>query len=101
LGAGGVMVLQVTIEHTGMTQRVPCYILDSSRPLWRGELEDCGLVIGTNALANFRSQIVDSQECVVMAEEGIGSPQMVAKDSEEVSASKDIGMVIQKRPPVL
>ena len=82
-------MLQVPIEHTGMSQRVPCYILDSSRPLWRGELEDCGLVIGTNALANLGFQIVDSQGCVLMAEVGIGSPQMVAKDSKEVSASKD------------
>ena len=50
LGAEGMVALQVTIENTKVSQTVPCYILDSTKPIWRGELKDCSLVIGTNAL---------------------------------------------------
>ena len=54
-GAGGHLLgaeeaLQVTIERTRVVQSVPCYILDSSKPIWQGELKDCGMIIGMNAL---------------------------------------------------
>ena len=52
LGAEGMAALQVTVENTEVTQMIPCYLLDSAKPIWRGELKDCGLVIGTNALAD-------------------------------------------------
>ena len=33
LGAEGIIVLQLTVEGTGPSQRAPCYILDSSKPI--------------------------------------------------------------------
>ena len=32
------------------TLQVPCYVLNSDRPLWKGELWNCGPVLGTNCL---------------------------------------------------
>ena len=50
LGAVGIAMLNILIETTGKTCPIPCYVLDSNRPLWSGELEDCGVLMGTNAL---------------------------------------------------
>ena len=50
LGAESVVALNIQIEATGVTKEVLCFILDSSKPLWKGELEDCGVVLGTNSL---------------------------------------------------
>lgn len=50
LGVMAVVVLRNTIEGTNATFDVPCYVLQSSKPLWKGDLEDCTLVLGTNAL---------------------------------------------------
>lgn len=50
LGADGIAVLDILMETTGKTCPIPCYVLDSTRPLWSGELEDCGVLMGTNAL---------------------------------------------------
>ena len=35
-------------------------MLDSSRPLWSGELEDCGVLMGTNALVKHGFSVVHS-----------------------------------------
>ena len=58
LGAEGIVVLQVTTERTGVVKSVPCYILDSLKPVWPGELRDCGVIIGTNALEELGFSIV-------------------------------------------
>ena len=45
-----IVVLKITIEGTSKAFSVPCYVLQSCKPLWNGELYDCALVLGTNAL---------------------------------------------------
>ena len=62
LGTEDMTALQVTTENTEVSQRVPCYVLDSAKPIWKGKLKDCGLVIGTNALADLGFNIVDAQD---------------------------------------
>ena len=57
LGVMAAVVLKVTIEGTNKTFSVPCYVLKSCKPLWNGELYDCGLVLGTNALEPLGFQI--------------------------------------------
>ena len=53
LGVEGIEALRLTVESTGVCQRVPRYILDNSKPSYmEGKLKHCGVVIGTNALTN-------------------------------------------------
>jgi len=59
LGAKGVVSLQVTIESTNVTECVPCYILESSKPIWKGELQNCCLILGTNAMEELGYRIID------------------------------------------
>ena len=50
LGAVALVRLEVAVEGTDKTLQVPCYVLNSDKPLWKGELWNCGLVLGTNCL---------------------------------------------------
>ena len=44
--------LQVKVDSTGVEQNVPFYVLDSTKPIWSGELTNCGVILGTNALSS-------------------------------------------------
>ena len=57
LGVMAAVVLKIIIEDTNTTYSIPCYVLKSCKPLWNGELYDCGLVLGTNALEPLGFQI--------------------------------------------
>ena len=50
LGAMAMVALDIVVEETKESRQVPCYVLESSKPIWSGELEDCAVVLGTNAL---------------------------------------------------
>ena len=41
-----------------MEQDIPFYVLDSNKPIWSGELANCGVILGTNALSSLGFQIV-------------------------------------------
>ena len=43
LDVQGIAMLNILMETTGKTYPTPCCVLDSSRPVWSGELEDCGV----------------------------------------------------------
>ena len=58
LGAKKVAVISVTLEATGKSLHIPCYVVDSARPLWQGTVKNCGLVLGTNAMIGFGMQLV-------------------------------------------
>ena len=46
LGVVALVKLNVPVEGTDRTLQVPCYVLNSNRPLWNSELWNCGLVLG-------------------------------------------------------
>ena len=53
LGTCGIVVLQLEMDETGQNLEIPCYVLDSNKPLWQGELKNCAVLLGTNALTQF------------------------------------------------
>ena len=57
LGASGMVVLQIEIDRTGQNLNIPCYVLESSKPLWKGELRDCAVLLGTNALIGYGFEV--------------------------------------------
>ena len=67
LDVKGVTSLQVTIEGTNITQFLPCYILESSKPIWKGELQNCGLILGTNAMEEWGYSIVNNKGQTVIS----------------------------------
>ena len=101
LGAEGIVVFQLTVEGTGASQRgasqrVPCYILDSSKPIWKGELKDCGLVIRTNAFANLGFSIVDAEGCIVTSEENTSQKQGIVETPIPATEPQDNNTTMQE-----
>ena len=41
-----------------MEQDIPFYVLDSNKPIWSGELANCEVILGTNALSSLQFRIV-------------------------------------------
>lgn len=58
LGAVAVVAMDIVIEETKESQQVPCYMMESSKPIWAGELDDCAVVLGTNVLEGLGFNIV-------------------------------------------
>lgn len=52
LGVTAVVLLTIRVPESEVVQEVPCYVLDSSEPLWSGEMNNCGVVLGTNSLGS-------------------------------------------------
>ena len=63
----GIVSLKVQVVDTDVLREVPCYVLDSTKPLWSGEVRDCGVVIGTNALSNLGFNITHPNGTTVIA----------------------------------
>ena len=47
------MKLDVIIEVAGKCLEIPCYVIDSAKPVWQGNVKNCGMIIGTNTLVDF------------------------------------------------
>ena len=65
LGAMSLVCLQVMVDETGVTKEVPCFVLASEKPIWSGELHNCGVILGTNALVDLGFQVIHSNGMVV------------------------------------
>ena len=64
-GAESVVTLNIQIEATRVTKEVLCFILDSNKSLWKAELTDCGVVLGTNSLEGLGFKITHSDGSIV------------------------------------
>ena len=60
LGATALVKLEVVIEATGIKLTVPCYVIDSTKPVWQGDVKNYGMIMGTNALSAFEFHISHS-----------------------------------------
>ena len=94
LGVMAVVMLKITMGGDNKTFTVPCYVLKSDKPLWKGELSDCALVLGTNALESFGFQIIHPDG-------GVVEPVMVGTEAEvretQPSGSTAVHMILDKR----
>jgi len=49
LGAIALVLLPIEVEETRASKLIPCYVLESSKPIWLGEVRN---VLGMNALTS-------------------------------------------------
>ena len=54
LRATALVKVDVIIEVTGKCLEIPCYVIDSAKPVWQGNVKNCGMIMGTNALVAFQ-----------------------------------------------
>lgn len=62
LGVMALVVLKINIDGASTQFYVPCYVLQSCKPLWKGKLYDCDLVLSTNALETMGFRITHPME---------------------------------------
>ena len=90
------VVMLKIIGGDNKTFTVPYYVLKPDKPLWKGELSDCALVLGTklNALESFGFQRTH-------ADGGVVQPVMVGTEAEvgetQPSGSTAVHMILDKR----
>jgi len=65
LGATSVVNLCTTMEQTGQELVIPCFVLQSSKPIWQGVVHDCAMVLGTNAMTEYGVQTVQADGTIV------------------------------------
>ena len=93
-----VVVLKLVIEGNSTTFNVPCYVLQSSKPLWSGDLYDCALVLGTNALETLGFRITNPNgELVSPAGKRCQSAEVQAVEPEDADAKVHVVLDQQMR----
>jgi len=65
LGATALVKLLVQVDETGKAECVPFYVLESKKPIWQGELSNCGMVLGTNALISLGFVVAHANGTVI------------------------------------
>ena len=60
---------------------IPYYVIDSTKPIWQGEVKNCGMIMGTNALVAFQFCISHSNGIVI-------SPVSLMKQEESADLLK-------------
>ena len=82
LGTVAVVALDITVEKTEKSQQVPCYALVSSKPIWKGELENCAVILVTNALERLGVKVDHDSTAEVSNLAGIMVPkkEVLARD---------------------
>ena len=66
LGATALVNLKVVIEVTGKSLKMPCYVIDSTKPVRKGDAKNCGMFMGSNALVGFQFRILHANGIKVL-----------------------------------
>ena len=83
------VALNIEVEATKVAKDVLCFVLDSSKPLWKGELTDCGLVLGTNSLKDLGFEITQPNGTAVDPHVTSEGEKTVTTDSPVETNSTD------------
>ena len=52
LGAVSLIRLCVSVEETDVVKEIPCFVLAPEKLIWSGEVANCGIILGKNALVS-------------------------------------------------
>ena len=81
LGATAVVRLKVMTTDGEQLHQVPCYVLESTKPIWNGELKNCAMVLGINALEDLSICIISNGGTKVM-------PKRTVEPKDKTNESK-------------
>ena len=65
LGVISLVHMQVVVYETGVSREISCFVLASEKLIWSGELHNCRMIFGTNALIDLGFQVVHSNGTIV------------------------------------
>ena len=79
LGAVAAVKLHMELDVTKANQEVSFLVLDSSRPLWQGELQDCSVLLGTNSLVDLGIEVTHTDGSTI-----VPSPIRIQEEDNKV-----------------
>ena len=101
VGAGGealgvmvLVMLKITIDGASTPFYVACYVLQSCKPLWKGKLYDCALVLGTNALETMGFRITHPNGKSV---DSAGKCQLMRTAKPEPKSDAEVHVVLSQQ----
>ena len=94
LGVIAVVMLKVLIEGNLKALQVLCYVLKSDKPLWNGELKDCALVLGTNALQSLGFQIMHPNGSLVQP---VGVKAKPGQEESQPLGTSEVHVTLDKK----
>ena len=65
LKATSVIAVETMMEQTGQKLVIPCFVMTSARPIWQGAVQDCAMVLGTNAMVKFGIQMIHADGSII------------------------------------
>jgi len=71
LGATALVPLSIEVEETGTSELIPCYALNSSKPIWQGEVRNCNVILETNTLISLGFTVTHVDGIVVSPVESV------------------------------
>lgn len=86
LGAVSLVHLHVSVEETGVFREIPCFVLASEEPIWGGEVANCDIILGTNALVSLGFRVTHSNGTEVHPE---GHQVSVATEQQDGVAKQE------------
>ena len=92
LGATALVKLEIVIEATGTKSTVPCYVINSTKPVWQGDVKHCGMIMNTNALAAFEFHISHSNGIEILP----AGSECLAKQHNKPDVSQLVDLSNQK-----
>ena len=60
------IAVETRIEQSGQKLVIPCFVMTSVKPIWQGNVNDCAMVLGTNALVRFGLQLIHTDGSIVL-----------------------------------
>ena len=78
LGTIALVNLEVIVEVTGKSLKVPSYVIDSTKIVWKGNAKNCGMIMGSIVLVAFKFHILHANGIEVLP---VNSANSLAVDS--------------------
>jgi len=86
--------LCASVEETVAVKKIPCFVRASEKPIWSGEVANCGIILGTNALISLGFRATYSNGTEVHPE---GHKGCVATVQQNGVANYKLGMPMKVR----
>ena len=88
LGATALVNREIIVEVTGKSLKVPCYVSDLTKQVWKGDAKNCGMIMGSNALVAFQFQILHANGIEVLP---VNSANSLAEGSARINTCRFSG----------
>ena len=97
LGATALVNLEVVVESTGKSLKVPCYVINSTKPVWRGDANNCEMIMVSNAFVAFQFRILHANGIEILPDNSVKS--LVVDPAMQLEPTDSLEQVPEEMSP--